>query len=63
MHKEKRQPRSLGELIASVYDEVSKKTNDVQLATRLTAAEVARWLVKEGRADLALELELADQSI
>ena len=56
MKKKQSKPRSLGDLIASVYDDVSKKTNDVQLATRLTAAEVTRWLIKAGRPDLALEL-------
>ena len=54
--KQPRKPRSLGELIANVYDDVSKKTTDVHLAARLTAAEVTRWLIKSGRPDLALEL-------
>ena len=61
MDKKQNKPRSLGDLIANVYDDVSKKTNDVQLVTRLTAAEVARWLIKAGRSDLALEL--ADQRV
>lgn len=61
MAKKPRRPRSLGELIANVYDEVSKRTNDAHLATRLTAAEVTRWLIKAGRPDLALEL--ADRTV
>jgi hypothetical protein len=56
MAKKMRKPRSLGELIANVYDDVSKRTGDVHLAARLTATEVTRWLIKAGRPDLALEL-------
>jgi len=61
MAKKRRKPRSLGELIANVYDDVSKRTGDVHLAARLTATEVTRWLIKAGRPDLALEL--ADRRI
>jgi hypothetical protein len=61
MAKKTRKPRSLGELIANVYDDVSKRTGDVHLAARLTATEVTRWLIKAGRPDLALEL--ADRRI
>ena len=56
MAKKTRKPRSLGELIANVYDDVSKRTSDVHLQARLTATEVTRWLIKAGRPDLALEL-------
>jgi hypothetical protein len=55
-----RQPRSLGELIVSVYDEVSKVTDDVHETTIVTAREVTRWLIKTGRPDLALELADAE---
>lgn len=54
--KSKTRPRSLGDLIASVYDDVSRATDDVNLAARVTAREVTRWLVRAGRPDLALEL-------
>ena len=56
MNKQTSKARSLGELVVSVYDEVSKVTDDVQEATRLTAREVTSWLIKTGRPDLALEL-------
>jgi hypothetical protein len=56
MAKKTRKPRSLGELIANVYDDVSKRTSDVHLAARLAATEVTRRLLKAGRPDLALEL-------
>ena len=51
-----RKPRSLGELVVSIYDEVSKVTDDAREATRMTAKEVTSWLIKTGRPDLALEL-------
>jgi hypothetical protein len=54
-------PRSLGDLIVSVYDEVSKVTDDVQETTMVTAREVTRWLIRTGRPDLALELANADR--
>jgi hypothetical protein len=56
MEKHPRKPRSLGDLIVSVYDEAAKATDDVHAAARLTAQEVTRWLIKMGRPDLALEL-------
>jgi hypothetical protein len=56
MEKHPRKPRSLGDLIVSVYDEAAKATDDVHLAAKLTAREVTRGLIKSGRPDLALEL-------
>jgi hypothetical protein len=56
MEKHPRKPRSLGDLIVSVYDEAAKATDDVHVAAKLTAREVTRWLIKIGRPDLALEL-------
>jgi hypothetical protein len=56
MKNDPRKPRSLGDLIVSVYDEVSKVTDDAKEATRVTAREVTCWLIKTGRPDLALEL-------
>jgi hypothetical protein len=55
----KPRPRSLGELVASVYDQVSAMTDDTDLAGRLAAREVARFLVKCGRLDLAQLLSRA----
>jgi hypothetical protein len=55
-----KRPRSLGELIVSIYDDVSKVTDDVHETTVVTAREVTRWLIKTGRPDLALELAEAE---
>lgn len=56
-----KKPRSLGDLIVSVYDEVSKVTDDVHETTMVTAREVTRWLIRTGRPDLALELANAER--
>jgi hypothetical protein len=48
---------SVGELVARVYDELSRAVpGDDALAARLTAHAVERWLVREGRADLVRRL-------
>ena len=49
-------PRSLGDLVSAVFDEVSQMTDDMNLASRVTAREVGRWLVQSGRPDLARRL-------
>jgi hypothetical protein len=57
-----RKPRSFGDLVVSVYDQVNAITDDTDLATRLAAHEVTRWLIKAGRLDLARRISLAARS-
>jgi hypothetical protein len=56
MRKKQRKLSSLGDVVASVYDEVSSMTNNANLAARLTARAVTRWLIRSGRPDLARRL-------
>jgi hypothetical protein len=59
MDQRRSNPRSLGDLVASVYDQVSKVTEDRDIATQLTAHAVARWLIRAGRLDLASRLAVS----
>jgi hypothetical protein len=56
MRKRNHNPRSLGDLVASMYDEMSSVTKNTDLAARLTARSVSRWLLKVGRPDLVRRL-------
>jgi hypothetical protein len=61
MRKQTHNPRSLGDLVASMYDEMSSVTKNSELAARLTARSVSRWLVKVGRPDLVQRLAHGDR--
>jgi hypothetical protein len=56
MRKKDRKASSLGDLVASVYEEVSSMTSNANVAARLTARAVTRWLIRSGRPDLARRL-------